>query len=184
MQSALNDLDVPQYFSSTSWHAFAGGGAGGCGAGGVGVGFGFGTWTSAHPPLLGSFDSNDFTNGAIIASLVIGLMPDVELPNSVSNKHVKKHADVTFLPWPSGQSFQQFGRLACTAAMTFPSTQVWFTVRFSSATYHQQSGVNLPSAHLPGSAVEYLNESVTWHRSLLYAIVMSHSDAFMVMQSV
>lgn len=125
------------------------GGDGGCGCGGAG-GSGF---TEPQPPSAGTAELNAFSNGFTISSRVIPLSPVVALPSMVSNRQVKKQAEVRFSASLTGHSFQHSGRLACTASITRVSAQVALIVRFVSFNSHQQSAWLSPSLHWPPSCL-------------------------------
>jgi hypothetical protein len=91
--------------------------------------------------------------GSTMSSTVIGLSPIVWLPTRVSKKQCKKQAELEFVG--CAQLLKHSGRTFLTAAMTLPSTQVWFTVRSSCFTFHRHAGsLSRPGLHSPSDLVE------------------------------
>ena len=90
-------------------------------------------------------------------------------PSFVSKKHEIQHAELTLLRAAAGQASQQPGPRAClTALTTRASTQLWLTVRLTSATLHQQSSVLPLAGHSPAASVLNQVPSIRQARSSMY----------------
>lgn len=125
-----------------------------------------GTTTAAHPPSSRNASENALAMSAESIGPCLASDPD---PSIVSKKHEIQHAELTLLRAAAGQASQQPGPRAClTALTTRASTQLWFTVRLTSATLHQQSSVLPLEGHSPAASVLNQVPSIRQARSSMY----------------